>query len=314
MSLLATYNPNTVIHWTRERLATSSLKVVSQHVPVENEVVVYDEVRMTVGKAIEEGLVKEQDYHRTCDSEIILVKIPKRSKVTVGYQEYKKVTKAVGFTPLGSNSQEKKKYHVNTAKVRDVPYELYFAAANSRSLLDSLEIKEDLSVWGWMSKQLPFELTIKPVEKFYAIVCVKLIPPIIKEDKKMFSETVLVNGKTIINVYPDKDSVGRNPLSHVTIIGNVGKSQLLVVNNDDKKKKRYVIDKPENDFLPPSVEIKSVFLITEWCGDSFHCIYTSSDGDEYSVHLQIPFNIQKKGLIRDFALWLPDSIDIVNDD
>lgn len=340
MSLIAILNPEPCQYLTRERLAGSNLKIVSQYCPVNKEVTVYDDVRMTVGKAIEDRLVFERDYLQNCDTDIITVKVPKKAKVTVGFEEYKKVIRAIGFTPLkGGNDDDsgekkkEKKYHLNKEKLQDRPYELSFAANNSKSVLDSLEVSENTTLWSWLTKQLPFELTTAPIHNIYAIVNLKLVPPVTglstelfnvdnnssnKKSKietgKMTIDVVAVNGKFVTNVYFDKsgkDNEVNNPLSHLTILGTVGKDQLLVVNNNDKKKKKFVINKPQTSFMPPTVDIKYVFLVQKHEGDVFHCLYVSGD-DEFNVRIHVPYNVQRKGIIRDFVLWLPDSVDIVN--
>jgi hypothetical protein len=368
MSLIAVLNPEPCQHLTRERLATSSLKVISQYVPVEKEITVHEEARMTVGKAIEEGLVDEKDYLQTCDTELIIVKIPKKLRTTVGFQEYRKVVRAVGFHQSSSSSSSagvsdddgdnnndevkgKVVYHTNKEKMQDRPYELAFAANNSKSLLESIELvsgteksqsafgqmtkgTDGLSMWSWLTKQLPFELTSDPVQKVYAIVNLKLVVPdvvtvpnipdvfdgITKNKNKNKSnkisssriEVSVAGRKLVNNVYCGDDKLAENPLGHMTILGTVGKNQLLVVNNDDKKKKKYVIDRPQSAFMPPSVEIKYVFLVQKQQGDVFHCLYLTSNGEEFSCDLSIPFDIQRKGVIRDFVLWLPDSVSVVS--
>jgi len=342
---------------TRERLANSNFKIVSQYCAVEKEITVYDDTRMTVGKAIENGLVKERDYLQFCDSEMITVRTPKKVKQLVGYQEYKKVVRAAGFNALKSGSSgnsdgndddddqnnkiktKDKKYHLNSEKLQDRPYEVSFAANNSRSLLDSLEVSENSSLWSWLNKQLPFELTTTPIQPFYAIVKLKLVQHTddvsstvllgetgvkdqasngkkSKHEPTVTTEVVVAGKKLLTNVYVNKgkgiSNEVENPLGHLTILGTVGKNQLLVVNNNDKKKKKFVIDKPQTAFMPPTVEVKYIFLVHKCNGDMFDCVYVNGDGEEYNVHLNVPFNVQKTGIVRDFVLWLPDSVDVIN--
>ena len=387
MSLIAEINPSVPCQMTRERLAGSNLKLTTSYLPLEKEVIVFEDVKMTLGKAIELNLAKDTDYRGLDDSYIITVKVPKTAKFSFGFQKYQKVTKAIGWKSTGyresvdddddadgkdasakaenkkaddttasieADSKKKKKkkadvkcasteasakaenkkkadtlhrkvnYRSNNAKLTDRPYELNFVAKNSKSLLESLDIAEtsdsrkSVSVWRYLTEYLPFELTDRSVPAIMAIACLRLKVP---EEPKMAPvrqrvEVSNSSGKLVSYVYHDSKGQTQlgNPLQGVTVLGSVGKDKLLVIYNDDKLKKKHVIDKPKVDsaVIPPSVEIKYIFLVVDQCGDDFLCDYVS-DGSRYRVKLTIPFNIQDLCLVRNFVLWVPNNVDVVNE-
>lgn len=352
MSLIAELDPTIITYLTRGRLAGSNLKLQTQYLEAENEITVYQDVKMTLGKAIELNLTKDTDHRHLSDADMITVKLPKKVKFTNGQRhKFTKAVKAVGWNAGNyhdeagedeadtDNKAEASKARIlslerqvnfkpNNAKMTDRPYELAFAANNSKSLLESLDIgeassKKSLSLWRYINDNLPFELTSYQVPKLLAIVALRLTDKSANsrasqhQQLKQTVDVSLSNGRIVSYVHhtskANKGEPLSNPLSGMTVLGAVGKDKLLVTYNDDKKKKKHVIDKPSHDsaVMPPSVEVKHVFLVIDQCGDEFYCDYVSG-GDYYKVKLTIPFALQRLAITRNFVMWLPDTINILN--
>lgn len=331
--ITAKHNPSYDAFLTRSRLAGNTYKVKTTSKHAMMAVSQERELKMTAEEAYEKGFVTEEEIrhlHETDEIEFVQTR-----EVMVedpdNWVHERKMVVAKPWSIKGGKKEQDKPVEISfVCGVHNESRIVAFGAeekkvlvqvSNSLDLLSSIDLDDGRRVSEAviaLAKVDSRNINLSP--RYIVFLGNKRTPFFgkgevvdgVKHDYEV--DVNIVDKHFQVKIRPTangreiQESSAKELTSRVEIVKQIG-NQLLVFNKLDKKKEKYLIQKPEISTIQDTVYVREYFSVSKTMSDGSFVCFRQDDGDQ-KFYLTIPANVMKMGIVRNFTLFLPESVEI----